>query len=278
VNSTQASTGATSGAIRTPGGVYVGNDSVFDGDLTVNGSLNAPNLSFSSIVLTNTQASTGAGSGSFQTPGGVYVAKDSVFDGDLTVNGSLNATNLSFSSIVLTNTQASTGAGSGSFQTPGGVYVAKDSVFDGDLTVNGSLNATNLSFSSLVLTNTQASTGAGSGALQVSGGAYFGKSVYFSSALRYAVNITSVSGFAVGIDDYMIETTCLTTCTITLPSVSGNVGRELIIFNNSPNNSYVAIYPVNGERLNGVVNNDLVLPETYSRTVLRCNTPGWNEY
>lgn len=103
----------------------------------------------------------------------------------------------------------------------------------------------------------------------------FERSICFSPTSRYAVNITSGSTYDVQKGDYMIEKTCTQPCTITLPFISGNIGREIILFNNSETS--ITIVPAAGEQLSGVVDNSIVLPATY-RVHMRCNITGWNEY
>jgi collagen type VII alpha len=201
VLNTTNSTSTVTGALVVRGGVGIGLDvniggsvtigstasfgaitnvaSIVASNITVTGSLTAPNLTYSSgtfvsqIIITNTSSSTSTQTGALVVAGGVGIGEN------LNVGGS-----------VVVGTTATAGSITG-----------VSSISAQDVTVTGNLTAPNLTFSSgtfktpVIVTNTASSTSTQSGAVIVTGGMGVGGTVYANSFVTQG-GLGSISGVA----------------------------------------------------------------------------------
>jgi len=75
--------------------------------------------------------------------------------------------------------------------------------------------------------------------------------LHVDGKMEIAVTSTASTTYVVGETEFMIEWTGVTQGMITLPLISGNTGRKLIIVNHSSNNSAVWVHPSTGNTLGG---------------------------
>jgi len=104
-----ASTSSSTGALQVSGGIYVGANSLFSGNITFNGTSSNISLTGASSyisltgassfirITTNTTASTSSSTGALQVAGGAYFGAASLFAGNLTNNATIIAGNAALS-------------------------------------------------------------------------------------------------------------------------------------------------------------------------------------
>jgi hypothetical protein len=177
------------GCVNIGGSVTIGNTASFGSitgvssivvaNITVTGSLNAPNLTYNSgtfqsqVFITNTSSSTSTTTGALVVTGGVGIGE-----------------NLNVGGVVTVGNTASSGSITG-----------VSSICAQNVTVTGNLTAPNLTFTSgtfktpVVVSNTASSTSTQSGAVIVTGGLGVGGAVYASSFVTQG-GLGSISGVA----------------------------------------------------------------------------------
>jgi len=99
--------------------------------------------------------------------------------------------------------------------------------------------------------------------------------LHVDGKMEIAVTSTASTAYAVGDTEFMIEWVGVTQGTITLPLISSNTGRKLIIINHSSNNSAVWIHPNTANTIEGR-SNPIELDKRYCHISLTSDsTSNW---
>lgn len=204
IDNTSACTSSTTGTIRTSGGIYCGNDSIINANLTMNnitsnltisGTNSSLNLTGASGILTisNTSQSTSSTSGSIQNAGGIYCGANSRFAGNINLLGSLLIT------------------GSIAFQSTSGINMNSNSISNcSTFTLSGIQTSTNTTASTIntngslllaggigISNTTDAINSTNGGTFTTAGGMAIAKKLFVGTDLNIGGNLT-ISGSTVG--------------------------------------------------------------------------------
>ena len=229
IANTTASTSSTTGALQVAGGAYFGANSLFGGNVTMNGSLNVGTVGTSDNRINFNGLTLDAGTNMTVIAERIYETLTEksellLFKGNdpATASGPdrirMRASEFRFQTyttaedysgmsdnnnrliisnagdISISSTTASTSSSTGALQVAGGAYFGAASIFAGNVNINGTLTTAGLSISTLSLSGSTASTSSSTGALQVAGGAYFGAASLFGGNLTN--NATIIAGNA----------------------------------------------------------------------------------
>ena len=185
---TSASTSSSTGALIIPsGGIYVGNNSIFNSSINMTASTSLLTLSGinSQINISNNfSASISSSTGALLCSGGAYFGNNSIISGTLSGISTLTATNLSGTLTTAAQTNITS------------VGNLTSLTMFGDINMSGHqiLNASNITLSStLTNSSTTDSSSISTGSIITSGGLGIAKSVYIGSNLNIA-STTRITG------------------------------------------------------------------------------------